>query len=433
VKQTFAAGVFWVLLALPFLLAVLQVRPAELAAAPAVFDLLGRLTAILGLTCLLLSAVLAVRVPGFDRLFGGLTRLWHLHHRLGGAALVLLLAHPLLMAFAAADASIAAAVNTLFPRPVRLPPLLGWAGLVTMMVVLAPTFAFFGEPEYQRWKVLHRVSGLALLFALGHTFLVSQSLPPPWHVVVWGGLAVLAVAAVSWRLLFASRIARLRYRVEDVAHPANNVVELTLAPEGRALRYRPGQFVYLTPYDRQLESGYGEEHPYTLTSSPREDVLRMAIKDLGDSSRALQHIAPGSPVEIEGPYGDFFPAETGRELWIAGGIGVTPFLGRARYLAGNAAGADVCMIYFVQDEARALFLDELQTIADSIEGFTLALHYFYREGPLAAAYLQAHCPDLGERTAYICGPVPLLALTRRHLLAARVEPERIHSEEFKLL
>ncbi len=158
------------------------------------------------------------------------------------------------------------------------------------------------------------------------------------------------------------------------------------------------------------------------------------MKDLGDSSRALQRISPGAPVAIEGPYGDFFRAgDAGPELWIAGGIGITPFLGRARHVAGNAAGANVRMIYFVQDEARALFLNELQAIADSTKGFALVLHYFYREGPLTAEYLRACCPDLGERAAYICGPLPLLALARRHLLAAGLEPERIHSEEFKLL
>ena len=421
------------MLALPLVLAALQVRPAELGTAPAVFDLAGRLAGIAGLTCLLLAAVLAVRVPGFDRLFGGLTRLWHLHHRLGGASLVLLLAHPLLMAFAVADVSVAAAAAILFPWPPGAAPLLGWAALLCMMAFLAPTFAFFGEPEYQRWKLLHRLSGAALLLALGHVAFVTQTLPPPWHVLVWGLLGLLAVLAVSWRFLFSRHIARLPYRVQAIARPANNVVELTLAPEGRRLRYRAGQFVYLTPYDGTLAAGNGEEHPYTLSSAPGEPVLRMAIKDLGDSSRALQQIAPGARVKIEGPYGDFFPEAAGSELWIAGGIGVTPFLGRARHLAETAHAADVRMIYFVQDEVRALFLEELQRIADSLEGFTLALHYFYREGPLTAPYLLAHCPDAASRSAYVCGPEPLLALAWRHLLAAGVAPERIHSEEFRLL
>ena len=59
--------------------------------------------------------------------------------------------------------------------------------------------------------------------------------------------------------------------VSSVAHPANNIVELSLEPRGDVLTYEPGQFIYLAPYDRALDAGYGEEHPYTLSSSPTGD------------------------------------------------------------------------------------------------------------------------------------------------------------------
>ena len=50
----------------------------------------------------------------------------------------------------------------------------------------------------------------------------------------------------------------------------------------------------MAPFDRSLSAGYGEEHPYTLSSSPDEDRLRIAIKDLGDASRAIQTIRPAA-------------------------------------------------------------------------------------------------------------------------------------------
>src|SRR5690606_31586100 len=145
----------------------------------------------------------------------------------------------------------------------------------------------------------------------------------------WVLLAGAAVAAVAYRLVFSRRVGRLRYVVTDIERPANNIVELSLEPRGRALEYAPGQFVYLAPYDPALRAGYGEEHPSTLSSSPA-GRRRVAIKDLGDASRAIQDIARGSEVRIEGPYGDFFrgDADASDELWIAGGIGITPFLSR---------------------------------------------------------------------------------------------------------
>ena len=433
VARALAHSILWALLILPFFLALLQARGPDLADAASVLNWLGRLAGIVGLTCLLLAAALIIRVRGFDRLFGGLTSLWKIHHRLGAASFLLLLAHPLLLSFAALDVSISAAVDILFPPRGSAQAFYGWSALIIMMVFMAPTFAFFGQPPYQRWKWVHRTSGAAVVLALVHTLMVGRTFPSPLDRLLWLGLAALAAGAIAYRFVFSRGLGRRRYRIVDVAHPANNVVELSLEAEGRPLHYRAGQFVYLTPYDRNLAAGYAEEHPYTLSSSPTEKHLRIAIKDLGDSSRALQHVTPGSSVQVEGPYGDFFPDRFGRELWLAGGIGITPFLGRARFLAAKGEPADVVLIYGVQDEARALFRAELEGIAQAHEGFVLALHFFYREGPLNREFLERHCPDFAERSAYLCGPSTQMDLARHVLLAGGSDAERIFTEEFVLL
>ena len=72
-------------------------------------ELLGLAAGVLGLSFLLLAAAISVRIPGFDLWFGGLTRLWKIHHVLGAAAFLLLMAHPLLLSFAAAGTSLVSA------------------------------------------------------------------------------------------------------------------------------------------------------------------------------------------------------------------------------------------------------------------------------------------------------------------------------------
>lgn len=352
---------------------------------------------------------------------------------MGAAAFLLLPAHPLLLAFAAAEISLAAAVRTLLPATHSLATGLGWAALLLTMIFLAPSFGFFGGMDYQRWIWLHRLSGPAVVLALVHTFMLSRSLPPFWNGLLWGGLALLAVAAVVDRWGLSRHVGCLRYRVREIARRANNVVELTLEPQGRRLDYAAGQFIYLTPYDRQLAAGFREEHPYTLSSAPGEPDLRVAIKALGEASLALQQVTLGSDLLVKGPYGDFFPPQAGREVWIAGGIGITPFLGRARHLAALGKAVDIHLLCCVQDPPRALFSDELRALTDRIDGFRLTLHYFYREGPLNAVFLRACCPDYAQRTAYICGPTPLIDLGRHLLLAGGSPRNAIHTEEFTLL
>ncbi len=436
IRARVARLLVWMLALVPLVFFLAGLKTSDLNSVPAILNVLGRLSGVLGLAFLLLSAALSARVPGFDLPFGGLTRLWNTHHLLGASALLMLLIHPLLLAFAAEGLSEGLAYATLFPAVSDLGTWAGWLSLLLMMIFLAPSFSFFGPPDYGRWKRIHDLAPFAVIFALIHTFMLSRTMPAHLDIVVWTAFALLAVGAVLWRFVFSRRIGRLPYTVSRIERPANNVVELSLEPKRRSLRYRAGNFVYLTPFDHELKAGCGEEHPYTLSSSPREDHLRIAVKDLGNASRAIQSIAIGSKVTVEGPYGRFFknPDEVpGPELWISGGIGVTPFLARMRHLAGLKEGGDIRFIYCVQDEARALYLEELQKLAAAIHGFTLTLHFFYRQGPLSTTFLREHCGDIESREVYICGPQPLNRLAQTHLRSMGVPISSIHSEVFELL
>jgi len=424
----------WGLALLPGVAALFFLSSADFASAGAILNALGRLTGIWGMALLLMAAALCCRVPGFDRPFGGLTKLWQLHHQLGAVAFLLLLAHPILLAFAAAQVSLGAAVGTLFSTQAAI--VWGWVALLALMVFMAPSFAFFGPVEYQRWKWLHRLSAVTVVFALVHTLMLSRSLPGIWAWLIWGAIAVLTLSALSYRWVFSRWRGRQRYRIVKVEHPANNVVELSLQPLSSLLRYEAGQFVYLTPYDPGLTAGRAEEHPYTISSAPDEPVLRITIKDLGDASRALQSVTLDSEVAIEGPYGRFFPGENEpprKELWIAGGIGITPFVGRLRHCVNRARSLDAHLIDCVQDESRLLFAEELKALIAALPRSRLSQHLFYRQGPLDLGYIRSVCPDFIERRVYVCGPVPLIDSVRSQLLAAGMERQYIVTEEFVLL
>jgi predicted ferric reductase len=397
-------------------------------------DLAGRMAGVLGLSFFLLAAIISARVPGFDIKFGGLTRLWKTHHILGAASFLLLLAHPMLLAFAAARVSPRAAAAVLFSGPDAWSLWAGWLALAAMTAFLAPTFWFFGQPHYQRWKALHALSGPAMALGLAHAVCANRLLSGGWGKAVWPASGALALLAFVYRVFLARRLTAKEYVIVQSEAIGRDVVELTLKPEAGLLAYRPGQFIYLTPLSHDLTAGRGEEHPYTVSSSPHEPVLRVAIKDLGDASHALQSVPLGSRALVEGPYGNLFPANAPAEseLWIAGGIGLTPFLSRARSLRAESA-ADIHLIYCVQDETRAFFLPELEALASKLTGFRVSTHFFGREGTLNSAYLTARCPDYASREIYVCGPPELLHAAKNILRQAGVSAARLHSEEFTWL
>lgn len=426
----------WAIAAIPLLIGLASLPEGSFGSLPSTLNALGRLTGIAGLSLFLVTAIISFRIPGFDRPFGGLTKLWQTHHKLGAISFLLLLAHPLLLALAAAEVSLDLAVLVLFPDASAVATWVGWGALLAMMIFLAPSFSFFGHPDYQRWKKLHGLSAVALILALLHTYWLARTLPTPWGGVIWIVLTAGALGAMAYCFLFSRRANRYRYRVEAVDFPANNVVEISFLPQGTALRYEPGQFVYLSPLDGALKAGCNEEHPYTISSAPGEERLRIAIKDLGNASRAIQKVALGSEAVVDGPYGNFFPSPSkpiGPELWVAGGVGITPFLSRMRYLATMEEQVDIQLIYCVQDEARAVFAEELRELTARIPGFVFSQHYFYQQGPLNWDYLRYQCPDIAEREVYACGPDPLLDLLHHLVKKGGVPANQFHTEEFNLL
>ncbi len=430
----------WFLGFFPAALFLFTSSSAEWSSTTTTLNTLGRITGVAGLSFMLVAAMLSCRVPGFDKFLGGLDKLWVTHHRLAATSFLLLLTHPLLLAFSGFTVSLNAGTSILFPGPDAVPIILGWLALIVTMVFLAPSFAFFGDPDYQRWKFVHKLAGVALVLALVHGFTLARHVNYLWEYIIWSLYAGLAVFAMLYRWGFSRQLwfrrhGRLRYKVVTIARPLTSVVELELEPQDGRLTYEPGQFIYLTPYDKRLQSGYGQEHPYTLSSAPDELNLRLAVKDLGDASHALQSIEPGSPVRVEGPYGAFLSSSDPEEgeLWIAGGIGITPFLSQARYFARNAIKVDVHCILCVQDESRALYRNELETIAADVPGFAFTMHYFYREGPLAEKFVRTHCPDFKTRHCYICGPRAMILIVEKLLRSSGIHKNRIHTEEFNLL
>ncbi|MEX2366684.1 MAG: ferric reductase-like transmembrane domain-containing protein, partial [Pseudohongiellaceae bacterium] len=238
----------------------------------------GRLIGVVGLTLLLLAALMSVRLPRLDLLFGGLPRLWTIHRLVGFLGFIAILLHAWLLGFATVAQGRTLSLTGLFPSLSDWPIWAGWLALALMVVFLAPTFQFFGRLNYQRWKRLHLLSAPALVLALVHTLPLAGE---PW---VWWVMGALSIGAIVWRKVLSPQLGRSAWEVAEVIQLKHDVVEICLKPQGKPLRYMAGQFVYLTPQVPGLSAGNREEHPYTIASAPSDPLLRLGIKDLGDAS-----------------------------------------------------------------------------------------------------------------------------------------------------
>ncbi|MFO8140476.1 MAG: hypothetical protein R6T87_00990 [Marinobacter sp.] len=121
-------------------------------------------------------------------------------------------------------------------------------------------------------------------------------------------------------------------------------------------------------------------------------------------------------------------------MWLAGGIGITPFVSGARDKMQNAApGPDACLFYLANRPERAYYLDELVEIAEASATLTVHAHYINEHGVITREYLAQHCPDFAEREAYLCGPPGMIAHLQTLLRHEGVPADRIHTEAFDFL
>jgi predicted ferric reductase len=225
-----------------------------------------------------------------------------------------------------------------------------------------------------------------------------------------------------------------RYRVSQTRRLSPEVIEVDLDPLGRAMTFHPGQFIFARFRDPTTGWRCREFHPFTITSDPRESRLRIDIKKLGDTTRALLDINPGAIADVLGPFGGLFRGRRStREVWLAGGIGITPFLSAARSLLLEDDATSIDLFYCTKRTAEAVHLEELRAIAERRPSFRVRHHVDESEGFLTADQVLSETGDGREAEFFIAGPPAFAAALREGLAVHQVTPRRIHTERFRYL
>ncbi len=373
-----------------------------------------------GTTLLAASLVLILRQPRLAHWLGGIEQTYRWHHRCGVSAYLLLLAHPLALAFDGWTQSPQAAWLAITPWTPLWEIWLGWLSLTLLMFGLATTFAL--RLAYRRWRLLHYSLGVGVLAGFAHVIALVGPLAPALLLTATG------LAALAWRVVAGDFGATASpYRVASVLHPAATMVEATLVPQASALHVEPGQFVLTAFEDGERFHGCREFHPFTVSGIEAGGRLRVAIKALGPCSAHLQSIEPGVAVRVQGPFGNFLAGDASLpQLWIAGGIGITPFIAMLR--AGRCH-TPTTLLYLVRERTDAAFVDELGRLQAADRNLAVQCEATGNGLPDAAPLLDA-VAGMAGREVRICGPAPMVDALLPLLQARGVPAQRIQYERF---
>ncbi len=314
------------------------------------------------------SFVLAIRLRFLERFFGGLDSMYRVHRWAGALSVLFMFLHT--RAEPEIDGGVLGASRSVAESAE------GLAGTGEMLLYVLVGLSALRWMPYRWWRWTHKLLGVPFAFASWHFYTAEKPYANGSGWGWWfGGFMVAGLAAWIARVGVRDAVAQgRRYRI-TTAQTIGSTTTIEMSPLGRGRRrslgHRAGQFAFL----KVQAPGLREPHAFTIASSPRSERLRFVVRDLGDwTSRLQEHHRTdglvGTDVIVEGPYGEFRPM--GRDgqpvVWIAGGVGITPFLAAIDELDAPDEGDATTvphLLYAVRDVDENGIVDELERVAAS--------------------------------------------------------------------
>jgi predicted ferric reductase len=409
-----------------------------------------QLSGIAAIGCMSVAMILALRPRWPEQWLGGLDKMYRLHKWLGIAALIIAIIHwlwsegpkwavgwgVLERPVRGPRPAIENSIEALFANLRGMAEGLGeWAFYATVVLIALALIQYF---PYRLFQKTHRLLAVAYLVLVFHAVVLFKF--NYWTSPVGVVMAVL-LASGTW----AAVIVLLR-RVGAGRQVKGAITSLQYYPGVRTLEteievphgwpgHKPGQFAFATS-----DASEGA-HPYTIASSWHAENPRITFitKELGDhTSRLREKLRIGQEMKVEGPYGCFtFDDDHPHQIWIGGGIGITPFVARMKHLSMQKGAPDWPVGQAIDLFHTTADVDEaaLGKLAADASSADVRLHILVdaRDGRLTGERIREAATQWRDASIWFCGPTGFGEALKRDF-AAHGFPvkDRFHQELFAM-
>jgi predicted ferric reductase len=393
---------------------------------------LGQIAGLIGMTLFAITFILPTRMKFIEDAFGGLDKVYRIHSIIGGTALILILFHPLLLVLKFIPESVNLAAKYLLPSTY-------WSvnfGIIALagMILLICFTLYFGM-KYNKWKFSHRFLGIVFTLAVLHIFLVRGTISQDeifnGYYVYVAIVSIIGLSGFTYSTLFRDKIAsHALYKIKSINKLGENIYEIILSPSvNKALNYKAGQFVFVRFNNKKLGD---EPHPFSIASTSNNPLIKIIVKGLGDFTNRLSDLNVGNEVNVEGPYGRFNYEKGGKEqIWIAGGIGITPFIGMSEEIANNTnLGKKVELYYTAKTSKDLIYINNFKELESKSNNFRIIPWISDEKGLIKLENIRKMSKDLDNKDFFICGPQRLKECITEDLISLGISKDKIHQEEF---
>jgi predicted ferric reductase len=394
----------------------------------------------LALSVLGLQFALAARFSRSSAPFG-IDVVLSYHRQISFLAVVAAFGHPVLLFLA--DERYRALLDLLH-LPLRAQ--LAWLSVAALgLLMVTSIWRRALRLSYQVWHVLHSVLGVVVvLAALGHGFLVDYYFSVPLIRGVW----IVYTAAFLWLAVWVRLVKPLRlwlrpWRVAELWPEPGGSLTVGLEPAfrqaGRNFSFRAGQFAWILPSRNPFTPTY---HPFSISSSAYSSRVEFTIKQVGDFTGSTRRLRVGDRVYLDGPHGSFtLESHPGMGyVFVAAGVGVTPFLSMLATLADQGDQRPVWLFLGNRSEDQITGIRQLERLRGRLN--LRVVHVISRpsdqwngeRGRIDAALLDRLLP-LERRSLqyFICARREMVRSVETDLQGLRIPGDSIHSERFGMV
>ncbi len=230
------------------------------------------------------------------------------------------------------------------------------------------------------------------------------------------------------------------YKINKI-EKTHDVVLLNIVPErGEIFDFKPGQFVILAIYDKK--GNVWQQRPFSICSSTlNKEYLQLAIKVHSEFTKKITTLKIKDSVGVSGPYGFFTFNETKMKdiVFLAGGIGITPFMSAIRYVCEKKLSNKLTLLYSNKTKEDIVFFEELKSISQEYKNiqtiFVLTDDaprlWEHEKGRIDKIMLNKYCSPFKEKHFLLCGPLGFMESLTAYLEAKDVSKNYIEMERFK--
>jgi predicted ferric reductase len=257
--------------------------------------------------------------------------------------------------------------------------------------------------KYEHWRLIHRLLIIPFIYGLFHTFYSSTFalFSGSWLSIWMIGMALLGLLSSTYMVFVYQWFAFPHHgHISALTSASNDAIDIEITPK-KPFTFDPGQFSFIRIHQKGIEDA---PHPFSF-SGAKEGKLYFTVKGLGDYSKSLiKHLKVGTKLQWTQAYGTMtLQHESFPQVWIAGGVGLTPFLANLR--TDQPLKGPVRFYYTYRKEADGIHLPLLKELEKQHPNLTMIYHDSSLSGRLKATSLSITKDD----SVFLCGPEAMVS------------------------